>query len=97
MARKVIKRRTYRNFLAVYNALQREKGYQPKEAEQIARKLFDALEDAGADIWNSFDRIVTAKERRDREFAETLLRYLDRGYMSRQEAVLTAIAYGRGE
>lgn len=69
MARKTIKNRTYTNFMTVYNAVIREKGYDKATAGQITRNLFETLEyNPGGDIWFWFDNILTAEEY-NREYA----------------------------
>lgn len=40
---KTIKTKTYHNFLIIRNKLMREKGYSPKEAEQLTHYIFESL------------------------------------------------------
>ena len=61
MKRKTIRNKTYSNFMAVYNAVIREKGWDKATAEQITRNLFDNLEhNPGGNIWVWFDHIEHA-------------------------------------
>ena len=39
-----MKRKTYRNFLIVWNALQKEKGYDKETAREISHRIFDNAE-----------------------------------------------------
>ena len=36
-----MKKKTYHNFLIVRNKLMKEKGYEPREAEQITHRIFE--------------------------------------------------------
>lgn len=40
---KIIKRKTYHNFLIIRNKLMNEKGYDPRTAEQLTHNLFETL------------------------------------------------------
>lgn len=54
-----IKRRTYHNFLRVWNMI-RAKGYDADEAEKITRRIFDQYEayPAGLSVLAQVDMIV---------------------------------------
>ena len=61
MARKTIRNKTYANFMTVYNAVIKEKGYDKETAGEITRNLFDNLEyNPGGNIWVWFDHIEHA-------------------------------------
>lgn len=93
--RKRIVNRTYHNFMVVYNALQTEKGYTPKEAEKIARELFDTLENnPGSNIWTFYNFIIDSKENRKRQLAEKIANLYNTGLASLNECILLAMEYG---
>ena len=61
--RRAIRRKTYGNFMAVYNAVIHEKGYDRATAENITNRLFYNLElNPAFNIWRAFSLLLTADE-----------------------------------
>lgn len=58
-----MKRKTYRNFLVVWNLLQQEKGYDRETARKLAHMVFENAEaNPGQSINRLYDRILPKEE-----------------------------------
>jgi hypothetical protein len=58
-----MKRKTYRNFLVVWNLLQQEKGYDRETARKLAHMVFENAEaNPGQSINRFYDRILSKEE-----------------------------------